>query len=220
VSGWVGKWGGAVRVSRRLTENSRFSTWKAHGRCVSKRNILAGLVGLTALLALVWVIHYASKNSRGVQRLPDGSYLRIVSVEYGNSHLYVLPTLKPWQLFLGRHLPKSLTGRFGLREGGGNIGSSTQPGYSNLAVIVVCEKANAGSFNRPELEIIDERGYDCNTHASATSSGPDRKLTLWTSTRTPVGKTLVLKFSEVAPDGETRRKLAEFHVPNPAAGTN
>ena len=176
---------------------------------------------MAALLALIWVIHYASKNSRGVQRLPDGSYLRIVSVEYGNSHQYALPTLKPWQLFLGRHLPKSLTGRFGLREGGGSIGSSIRPGESNLAVIVVCEKANSGSFNRPELQVIDERGYDCNTYAGAGAmSGPDWKLTMWTSTRTPEGKTLVLKFSEVEPDGETRRKLAEFHIPNPAVGTN
>jgi hypothetical protein len=193
----------------------------AHTRPVSKRRILAGVLALTALLALVWLIHFVSKNSRGVQRLPDGSYLRIVAVEYGNSHDYWLPTLKPWQKFLSRHLPKSLTGRFGLREGVGYVGSGTQPGYSNLAVIVVCEKANAGSFYRPELEIIDEHGYNCITYGGATSSGgPDRKLTIWTSTRTPEGKTLVLKFFEIAPNGETRIKLAEFHVPNPAARTN
>lgn len=213
----------------------------AHSVPVRKRNILAVLIALLALLAAGFLLYNVPNKPGIAQRLPDGSYLRIVHFEYGHNHQYSTPKLKPWQRFLGRHLPAWMTARFGLRGGEQSSGSSARPGESNLVVIVVCEMASSRSFYNPRLRIFDEQGNECGVAWGPSGAyGPSRKLVQWSiegapsdkklsqisgenvrwsTAGPPADKILVLKFSETGPDGLTR-EVAAFHLPNPAAGKN
>ena len=159
-----------------------------------------------------------------MRRLPDGSWLKIVSVSYGSSTFYQLPPPKPWQSFLLKHLPPSYSARLGLWQGNGGVGPPV--GWTNLVIVTVCKQATPASLtNSPQIDVFDERGGKiCNVLRGATSSGGDgrdlrARIISWPlySTIPQDTKTLVLRFSELAADGTNRQQVAEFTIPNPAA---
>jgi hypothetical protein len=75
--------------------------------------------------------------------------------------------------------------------------------------------------------VIVERGHTFGTALEGPSASNSegthyRRLTCWTlDSRFPSEtKKLVLRFCELAEDGKTRKQVAEFIIPNPAAGLN
>ena len=100
---------------------------------------MLGAVGLLAATAAI-VFLYFQRDSSLVQRLNDGSYLRIASVDYGPKHSYALPKLKPWQQTVAKYLPESLAMRLGWRGGDGSVGSGARPGET-------LDAASSGSPN-------------------------------------------------------------------------
>src|SRR6267378_4051334 len=58
-------------------------------------------IGGILLAGLIFLLLLASPNSHSLtRRLPDGSWLKIVSISYGSTHSYLEPGPKPWQSFL------------------------------------------------------------------------------------------------------------------------
>ncbi len=187
------------------------------------RKIVVLAVALVAVAALFALIEARGHLAR-TQRLPDGSYLRIVSVEYGHSHSYTSTAPKPWQAFLARHMPAAWTSRLGWWTfHGGSVGGSARPGETNLAVITICEQATPASFNSrfAKLAVSDLQGQSYGT-ARASSAGLSegthrRQLGCWMLPTTPrEARQLRLQFLELGSDGTTWQPVAEFIVPNPA----
>ena len=180
-------------------------------------------VGGILLAGVIFVLVLASPNSHSlVRRLPDGSWLKIVSVSYGSDKMYLMPPPKPWQSFLLKHLPSSWSARLGLWQGWGGVGPA--PGWTNLVIFTVCKQATSGSLTAsPQIDIFDERGGKiCNVLVGSRSSSGDgkhlRNIICWPlySDIPQHTKTLVLRFSELAADGTNRQQVAEFAIPNPA----
>ena len=155
------------------------------------------------------------------RRLPDGSWLRIVSTSYGRTNSYETPHPNRLQSYLLGHLPSSWSPRLGLWHHGGGVGGPTRDGETYLAVFTLCEQASPTSFrSSPQMDIFDGQTIKVGTaFPGATAGSDERQLVCWTlATNVPRGaKRLVLRFSELAADGETRQQVAEFVVPNPAA---
>lgn len=184
------------------------------------------LIGMIAGSLLLGFHRYSSR----VQRLPDGSLLKLVSVDYGHSHFYSVPAPNRWQSFLLKHLPPKLAARVGLWNVSGSVGSSARPGESNLGIITICQQATSASPVRwVQMEVLDEQGRDYGAaHMGASSGSIDAKhniywqLACWTlNSDIPAdAKRLVLRISAMSADG-TLRPVAEFVVPNPVLnGTN
>ena len=191
-------------------------TWKRLWGVVT---ICAALVTLVALALLTASPGYSTSP----QRLADGSYLKIVSMSYGQTHTYALPDLKKWQRFLAAHLPSFVKERLGWWDGGGWVSSSARPGESNLAVFTICEQAGSRSLWRsPQMGVYDENGQQYgDARAAARSENGDathrRQLACWPVSDFPLNaKRLVLRFSVLAADGKTQQQVAEFIVSNPA----
>jgi hypothetical protein len=175
------------------------------------------------LAGLIFLLVLASPKSPSlVRRLPDGSWLKIVSVSYGSSNMYQMPGPKPWQTFLLKHLPSPWSARLGLWQGYGGVGPPV--GQTNLAIFTVCKQATPASLTAsPQIDVFDERGGKIGTAltgsaASNTDGKQWRRLVCWPldSDIPQDTKTLVLRFSVLAADGQTRRQVAEFKIPNPA----
>ena len=157
-----------------------------------------------------------------MRRMPDGSWLKIVSVSYGSDKFYQLPPAKPWQSFLLKHLPPSWSARLGLWQGNGGVGPPA--GWTNLVIVTVCKQATPASLTAsPQMDVFDERGGHIGTvPVGATGTDTDgkhwRQLVCWPleSDIPQDTKKLVLRFSELAADGKTRQQVAEFAIPNPA----
>jgi hypothetical protein len=180
-------------------------------------------VALMALVAVV-ALTIPSKYSSRKQRLPDGSFLRIVSISYGTKHTCKLPQRKPWKSFLVAHLPRFLTAGLGWWADGGSVGLSSQPGEHSLAIFTLCDLAKPTSFSSaPEVVLSDERGtiYDSAFEgpvAGGFDGKHDWKLVGWQLSKLPRdSKWLSLRFSEKSGDGSTREQVAEFVIPNPLA---
>jgi hypothetical protein len=173
---------------------------------------------------LIFLLVLASPKSPSlVRRLPDGSWLKIVSVSYGSSNtFYQMPHPKPWQTFLRKHLPSSWSARLGLWQGWGGVGPPV--GWTNLVIVTVCKQATPASLTAsPQIDVFDERGGKiCTVLNGSTASNADgkhlRRLISWPlySNVPEDTKTLVLRFSESAADGTNRQQVAEFAIPNPA----
>src|SRR5690348_1014134 len=115
-------------------------------------------MGGVLLAGLILVLVLASPKSPSlVRRMPDGSWLKIVSVSYGSSTFYQLPPPKPWQSFLLKHLPPSWSARLGLWQGWGGVGPPA--GWTNLVIVTVCKQATPRSLTAsPQIDVFDERG--------------------------------------------------------------
>jgi hypothetical protein len=184
------------------------------------------LIGMITGALLLGFHRYSSRT----QRLPDGSLLKLVSIDYGHSHFYSVPAPNRWQSFLLKHLPPKWAARLGLWDANGSVGSSARPGESNLGIITICQQAISTSPVRwAEMEVFDEQGRDYGAaHTGASSGSIDARhniywqLACWTlNSDIPTdAKRLVLKISAMSADG-TRCPVAEFVVPNPVQkGTN
>src|SRR5215471_981618 len=167
-------------------------------------------IGGILLAGLILLLVLASPRSHSlVRRLPDGSWLKIVSISYGSnsSTFYQMPHPKPWQSFLLIHLPSSWSARLGLWQGWGGVGAP--PGWTNLVIVTVCKQATPASLTAsPHIDVFDERGGKiCTVLHGATASNGDgthlRRLNSWPlySDIPQDTKTLVLRFSELAADG-------------------
>jgi hypothetical protein len=182
-------------------------------------------VTLVALVALATRAKYPPRK----HRLPDGSFLKIVSISYGTNHTFALPQHKPWKTFLVTHLPRSWTARLGWWANGASVDLSPRPGEASLAIFTICELARPTSFSSsPKVVLSDERAtsYD-SAFEGAVAGGFDGKhnwkLVGWQLSKVPRdSKWLSLRFSEQSADGRTRQQVAEFVIPNPLAkaGTN
>jgi len=181
-------------------------------------------IGGILLAGLIFLLMLASPKSPSlVRRLPNGSWLKIVSVSYGSTNMYQMPSPKPWQSFLLKHLPPSCSARLGLWQGSMSI--STGPGRTNWAIFTVCnEEATSPSFTAsPQIDVFDEGGGKIGSalmgsSAQGTDGKQRRRLDYWSldSNIPQDTKTLVLRFSELAADGTNRQQVAEFAIPNPA----
>lgn len=191
-----------------------------------RRKILA-LVGCSLLVTIISMLVLTGSQARlsPIRHLPDGSWLKIVSISYGHTHAYNMPLPNQCQSFLLKHLPSSWSANLGLWQGTGGVGSSARPGETNLAVITVCKQATPNSLcSSAQIDVLDERGRKLGTaFAGATASNSDgmyqRQLVCWTldSDIPQDSKRLVLRFSELAANAGTRQQVAEFVIPNPAA---
>lgn len=183
---------------------------------------LAGLLLIGIMAGSLLMVH--RWHSARVQRLPDGSLFKLISVDYGHSHFYSLPAPKPWQSYLSKHLPAKWTAQLGIWGVTGSVGSTARPGESNLGIITIGQQATSTSLMQyAQMEVFDEQGHDYGAaHLGASSRNIDMKhhafwqLACWTlnSDIPSDAKQLVLRFSETSADG-TRRTEAEFIVPNP-----
>ena len=160
-----------------------------------------------------------------MQRLPDGSWLKIVSISYGQTHRYNMPQPNRWQSFLLKHLPPSWSANLGLWQGTGGVGISGRPGETNLVVFTVCKQATPTSLrSSPQIDVLDEHGRKLGTAFAGPISGNSdgkhsRQLVCWIldSDIPHDASRLVLRFSEVATNSGSRQQVAEFVIPNPAA---
>jgi hypothetical protein len=192
----------------------------------ARRSLILGFaavsVALVALLALV-LLSGPAKYSPQRRRLPDGSFLKIVSISYDTKHDFVVPPRQPWKAFLVAHLPPPWTARLGWWADSSSVSLAHQPGEGDLALFTICELAGPKSFSsRPTLELCDEQGIIYDSVSEAAVAGGfdgkhDWKLVGWKVSHIPRNsKRLSLRFSELSPDGKTRQPLAEFSIPNPA----
>lgn len=186
------------------------------------KKLLPGFALLALVLVAMVTLSTPSKYSRRTQRLPDGSFLKIVAISYGTNHSFVVPRHKAWKSFLVAHLPRSLTARLGWWANGGSVGVSPRPGETSLAIFTICELATPTSFSAsPAVALSDEQGtpYDSALEGSICGGFDGRhdwKLVAWQLSHIPRGpKWLRLRFSEVSTDGRTREQVAEFFIPNP-----
>ena len=179
-------------------------------------------IGGILLAGLIFLLVLASPRTLSlVRRLPDGSWLKIVSITNGSDHMYLMPPPKPWQSFLLKHLPSSWSARLGLWQGWGGVGPPA--GWTNLVIVTVCKQATPASFTAsPQIDVFDEPGGKiCTVLRGATSSSGDgkhlRRIISWPvySDIPQDTETLVLRFSELAADGTNRQQVAEFAIPNP-----
>lgn len=177
-------------------------------------------VTLVALVVLITPSEYSARK----QRLPDGSFLSIVSISYGTNHAFALPKPKPWKTFLVAHLPRSWTAGLGWWANGGSVGLSPRPGESSLAIFTVCELMKPTSFtSSPQVALSDERGTNYGSVFEGSVAGGfdgkhDWKLVGWQLSKLPRdSKWLRLRFSEKSADGTTREQVAGFVIPNPLA---
>jgi hypothetical protein len=184
--------------------------------------LLPGFALLALLLVAMVGLSTPSKYSRRVQRLPDGSLMRIVSISYGTNHSFTVPPHKPWKSFLVAHLPRSITAHLGWWANSASIGLSPPPGETSLAIFTVCELASQTSFSAsPKVALSDERGSTCDSASEGSVSAGfdgkhDWKLAGWQLSNIPHdSKWLVLRFSEKSADGRSREQVAEFFIPNP-----
>jgi hypothetical protein len=76
-----------------------------------RRLVVLGFALLAVTLVALLVLAFPTKYSRGSQRLPDGSSLKLVSISYGTNHSFAMPRRNPWEGFLVAHLPRSWTAR-------------------------------------------------------------------------------------------------------------
>lgn len=180
-------------------------------------------IGGILLAGLIFLLMLASPRSNSlVRRLPDGSWLKVVSISYGSSNMYRMPSLKPWQSFLLKHLPPSLSARLGLWQG--SMSLSTSLARTNWAIFTVCNQSTLGILTAsPQIDVFDERGGKIGSAFNAGSAQnfdgkQRRRLDCWRldSDIPQDTKTLVLRFSELAADGTNRQQGAEFAIPNPA----
>jgi len=188
----------------------------------SRRILLIGFALVAVMLVALMALTTPGKYSRRSQRLPDGSWLKIVAISYGTNHAFTLPKSKPWRRLLVAQLPRSLTARLGWWETGGSIELSPSPGESSLAVFTACELARRRSFSSsPQMVLCDDQGvrYD-SAFAGAVAGGfdgkHDWKLVGWQVSKIPHdSKRLRVEFSELAADRTNRQQVAEFFIPNP-----
>jgi hypothetical protein len=182
-------------------------------------------VGGILLGGVIFLVVLTGSRSPSLTRpLPDGSWLKIVSVSYASSNMYRMPGLKPWQSFLVKHLPSSWSARLGLWQGSLAVGVTAGPGETNLTIFTICKQATPSSLTAsPKMDVFDERGGKIGTAlVGATAVDTDgkhqRRLVCWPleSDIPHDTKKLVLRFSELAADGKTRQQVAEFAIPNPA----
>ena len=184
------------------------------------------LVGCMVLAAIISMLVLTRSDNRlsTMRRLPDGSWLKIVSISYGHTYSYNMPRPKPYQSFLLKRLPSSWSANLGLWQGTGGVGYSA-PGETNLAIITVCKQATPTSLcSSAQIEVLDEQGRKLGTaFAGPTASNSNRKhqrqLVCWilNSDLPHDSKRLVLRFSEPAPNAGGRLQVAEFVILNPAA---
>ncbi len=185
------------------------------------------VVGCILLVAIISILALGGSQEHlsPMRQLPDGSWLKIVSISYGHTHSYNMPRPKPYQSFLLKHLPSSWSANLGLWQGTGGVASSARPGETNLAVITVCKQATPTSLcSSAQIDVLDEQGRQLGTaFAGPTASNSDgkhqRQLVCWTldSDIPHDSKRLVLRFSELAANAGSRQQVAEFVIPNPAA---
>ena len=168
------------------------------------------------VIALVVLTNSPTRFSK-IQRLPDGSILRIVSITYGTHHNYP----KPWQTFLGGRLPYSWTARFGWYWG---VGQRSLHGEKNLAVFTICDQKSSTSFSgSSRVVVFDQQGnaFDA-CAAGGTSSFSDgihhRTLQCWTLPAFPRRTQIIgLSFFELGGDEKTWQQVAQFKIPNPTS---
>lgn len=187
--------------------------------------LTAGLVLLGVIIVLIWISTGRASPS-SVTRLPDGSWLKVVSVSYGSGHSYNMPRPKPWQSFLLKHLPASWSAHLDLWQGTGSVGVNAPPGKTNLAIITICKQASAATLgSSAQIDVFDQQGHKLGTAligpTATNSDGKHRRqLAAWvlnSDSELPHDtKTLLLRLSELAADGKTRQQIAEFSIENPA----
>lgn len=181
--------------------------------------VLAGIISIS-------VLTNSQSHSSPMQQLPDGSWLKIVSISYAPTYSYDMPRPRLWQSFLLDHLLSSYSAHLGLWHGTGRVGGgSARAGETNLAAITVCKQATPTSLcSSAQMDVFDERTRKAGTaFAGATAANSDgthqRRLAGWVlDSNVPNNtKRLILRFSELAAEGRTRQQVAEFVIPNPAA---
>jgi hypothetical protein len=179
-------------------------------------------IGGILLAGLIFLLMLASPRSNSlVRRLPDGSWLKVVSISYGSTNMYQMPGPKPWQSFLLKHLPSSWSARFGLWQG--SMSLSTALGRTNWAIFTVSKHPTPASLTAsPQIDVFDERGGRIGSAFAGSSAAHFDGKQTWLLLYWPLDsdipqdtKTLVLRFSELAVDGTNRQQVAEFTIPNP-----
>jgi len=175
------------------------------------------------VIALVVLTNSPTRFSK-IQRLPDGSILRIVSISYGTKHNYIYSP-KAWQSFLARKVPYSWTAGLGSYiPGGGSVSQRSLHGEANLAVFTICDQKSSTSFSgSSRVVVFDQQGNAFDACAGGgTVSFSDgihhRTLQCWTLPAFPRRtKTLGLSFLELGGDGKTWQQVAEFKIQNPTS---
>jgi len=172
------------------------------------------LVGVILLLALT-VIHRFPPS----RRLPDGSLLAIAEVSYGLKHAYTISSLKPWQTSAMHYLPLALVEKLGWTASTGSVWSNADPGDAPFLVVHTLLQTGGADRSSPpdQLDVCDEAGNIRDSSSGGlTASLRDTAVRCWPMMK-PIGgaKRLILRFSRLAADGQTRVVVAEFNVPSP-----
>ena len=176
------------------------------------------------VIALVVLTNSPTRFSK-IQRLPDGSILRIVSISYGTKHNYIYSP-KAWQSFLASKVPYySWTAGLGRYiPGGGSVGQRSLHGERNLAVFTICDQKSSTSFSgSSRVVVFDQQGNAFDACAGGgTCSFSDgihhRTLQCWTLPAFPRRTQIIgLSFFELGGDEKTWQQVAQFKIPNPTS---
>jgi RNA polymerase sigma factor (sigma-70 family) len=218
--------GGAILSSTTLLLKTtlKFMAWtKAKAALVMAAGAL-----VVAGTATVTVVHVQeSGSSGGVRVLPDGSFIRLLSITTGSNYTYSSVRPKPWQLNLLKRLPSSLASRFDgwLGIGGGSMSASTAGGATNVILLIARERPGARvripTTASTRLMVTDDDGNVFEAGSGGGTLGNDngtiwRTIEEWILAAYPRRtKNLRLQFIERQTGGNTNRVLADFRIANP-----
>ncbi|HWF18775.1 MAG TPA: hypothetical protein VG754_05880 [Verrucomicrobiae bacterium] len=190
-----------------------------------QRKFIVALAFVIVLAAFAFFVlsRAADKRSATGQTLPDGSTLRLGTVQFTNGNFsYTATRLKGWQTALLRILPVKLADKLvnGRLSGGITFGSGATG--TNLCVFTIHEGRANSKFNNMRIQVFDDLGntFDAGTTRGVMSTSDminELRVEGWCPPAFPRrGKMIGLRFYEWGKSNAPC--LAEFTMPNPAPG--
>lgn len=187
--------------------------------------IIGILFAVVAAIILLVALQSRGTNAR-LKYLPDGSFIRIISVNYTTNFSYSVPTPKDWQRKLAEILPSSFGSRFPWWLGNSaSMGVGGTPNATNLVIVTATEQKTSrqrrGNIDQ-RLVVFDDQGNESSMVLGGATLGNDngkrsRNIKGWTVPTFPRRRpTLGLRFLQKNRTNDNWRAVAEFHIANPS----
>ncbi len=183
--------------------------------------ILLVLILLIAFTA--YMFSGGGNNSATVQRLPDGSLMRLAAVSYGINHTYRHAAVTGWRKKVGQFLPNSMLARLGWSKVSGGLTIGTPVGSTNLVIFTERIGITNGSTLETRTVVFDEQEnyFDAgNTQGTLVMSDGTNSSRVdgWGFPAFPRrGNRVGLRILARQSGGDWQR-AAEFRIPNPVPG--
>ncbi|MDB6020654.1 MAG: hypothetical protein JWQ04_511 [Pedosphaera sp.] len=184
---------------------------------------LVFILGLAIALSCFtgFLLTRAGKHASTLHQLPDGSWLQFGEVSFTNgNHTFVAKPFVGWRAKVSKVLPRNWAAQLGWARMGGSIGIGGAGKGTNLAFSTV----HVGKpLPQARLVVSDEQGNSFSAggnmgEMSTTDGKQSLQIYAWAPPAFPRrGKSLNLRFYESGPG--QKQPVAEFMIPNPAAGS-